>query len=80
MDGNADRMQSKKRKTINVTVYRPAPIVKPSIVQAHRAADVVSPLIWLRELKSIELPLIKAADTIVAADMMGMPTDIVCIK
>ena len=39
------------------------------IPQPQRPAEVVRPLIWLRELKSIEFPLIIATDTTDAAEM-----------
>ena len=41
---------------------------------AQSPAEVVSPLIWLRELKSIELPLIIATEIIDAAEIIAKPS------
>ena len=54
-------MHRKKRNTIPVTVYSPAPIAKPRMLHAQRPVEVVRPLIWLRELKRMALPLTSAA-------------------
>jgi len=73
-------MHSRNRYTISVMVYMPAPMVKPRILQAHRPADVVSPLIWLRELNRMEFPLISAVEIMVAADRTGIPKEKVSIR
>ncbi len=44
-------------------------MASPIIPQPHSPADVVRPLIWLRELNSMELPLIIATDTTEAAEI-----------
>ena len=64
-------MHRKKRNTIPVTVYSPAPIAKPRMLHAQRPVEVVRPLIWLRELKRMALPLTSAAAMTVAAERMG---------
>ncbi len=51
-------------------------MAKPIMPIAQRPAEVVRPLIWLRELKSIELPLIIATDTREAAEMIAKPSSL----
>ena len=53
-------------------VYWPLPTIKPKNEQNHRAAEVVSPLIWLRELNTMELLERMAVAIIVAHDRYGI--------
>ena len=66
-------------KEISVIVYKPAPVASPIIPLAHKPAEVVRPFIWLRELKSIELPLIIATATIDAAEIIAKPSSLTSI-
>lgn len=51
-------------------------MASPIMPMAQRPAEVVRPLIWLRELKSMELPLIIATDTKEAAEMIAKPSSL----
>ena len=53
-------------------VYWPLPTIKPKNEQNHRATEVVSPLIWLRELNTMELLERMAVAIIVAHERYGI--------
>lgn len=78
--GRKAKIETRRTNITIVIVYKPKPAEKPKKTQFQRATDVVKPLIWLRDEKTIELTLSIAAAMTVAQERSGSPVSHSSIK